>query len=366
VRLPTWDELIAEQLAIWEYPLDQSLFVAGPPGSGKTILAVHRAQAIAGARQSVAMVTFNRMLRRLMELLSGTTVHVSTMQSFVWNDYKARTGSGPPRPNAPHASYDYIWPAMLDTLNGHPRAGITKHHLVVDEGQDLPEDFFRYASRHVAGAITVFADEDQALGTRHTSLQQIKAAAGLSDPVLLQENHRNTPEVARVAEYFHSGRLPAATVRRKSMKELPRLVYSPSFHATADRVARWYQTRGGTLGIIVDSNTTGTAAYHALRSRLPGQRVDLYVWNSPNEDTINLLDSGVTILNKESVKGQEFDTVFVLELEAFIPCVTDVQRRVMYMVCARARDHLFLVSGPQPLSPEALAALPGEDLLERS
>ena len=71
------------------------------------------------------------------------------------------------------------------------------------------------------------------------------------------------------------------------------------------------------------------------------------------------------MLNKESVKGQEFDAVFILELEAFIPCTDEVMRRGMYMMCSRARDNLFLVYGPQALSVDAATALPGSDVLER-
>lgn len=71
------------------------------------------------------------------------------------------------------------------------------------------------------------------------------------------------------------------------------------------------------------------------------------------------------MLNKESVKGQEFDSVFVLELEAFIPGTNDTMRRVMYMLCARARDYLLLVHGPGALSLEAEACLPRPHLLER-
>ena len=81
-------------------------------------------------------------------------------------------------------------------------------HLVVDEGQDLPKGFFTYASRHVARTLTIFADDDQALSRQRTTLEQIKAAADLDDPIILSRNHRNTPEVAAVAEHFHSGRLP--------------------------------------------------------------------------------------------------------------------------------------------------------------
>ena len=57
------------QLEVLEHPLDRSLFVAGPPGSGKTVLALQRAQMIAEMQEPVPIVTYNRMLRRLLALM---------------------------------------------------------------------------------------------------------------------------------------------------------------------------------------------------------------------------------------------------------------------------------------------------------
>ena len=103
-----------------------------------------------------------------------------------------------------------------------------------------------------------------------------------------------------------------------------------------------------------------------LVERLPERRVDFYDSEEKNENTIEMLEPGVTILNKESVKGQEFDAVFILELEAFIPCTNDTERRSMYMMCTRARDNLFLLFGPGILQDRAAMALPGADILERT
>ena len=372
MRLPTWEELVSveEQLEVLEHPLDQSLFVAGPPGSGKTVLAVYRAQMVAEAeaaqtktKQPIPIVTFSRMLRRLLVLLdeeSGT--YAKTMHSFVRHDYRDRINMNPP--NQPDDQYAYDWNVMftcLDNISASP----DRQHLVVDEGQDLPEEFFRYVSRYVSRRMTVFADDDQALGERRTTLEQIKDAAGLDGPVILQRNHRNTPEIARVAEHFHSGRLPAASVLRAASRELPRLIRSPNLESTAELVSNWCQTRGGSIGVIVNRNDTGSILRRKLQSRLPEHRIDIYRNNKRNEDSIDMLAPGITVLNKESVKGQEFDAVFILELEAFIPCTDEVMRRGMYMMCSRARDNLFLVYGPQALSVDAATALPGSDVLER-
>ena len=369
MRLPTWDELqsVPEQRDVLEYPLDRSLFVAGPPGSGKTVLAVQRAEmaatlAVDQAEPSVAIVTYNRMLRRLLDILGEGKLRTRTMHSFVWHDFRNRMNRQVP--TDPPGTYSYDWDSMsscLEEAGEHPN----RPYLVVDEGQDLPRGFFEYASRYVSRTITVFADDDQALGERRTTLEQIKAAAGLGDPIILSRNHRNTPEIACLAEHFHTGRLPAATVVRSSLRELPRLVRTNGLDAIAGLISNWCNTRGGSIGVIVKWNDTGGDLYNNLIRRLPQRRVDLYDNEKKNEDSIEMLAPGVTILNKESVKGQEFDTVFLLELETFIPCTNDVKRRAMYMMCTRARDQLFLVHGG-PLSAGARAALPDASVLERA
>ena len=161
MRLPTWDELSddEEQLEVLEAPLDEPLFVAGPPGSGKTSLAVWRGDALAELYGKTPVVTYNRMLRRSLQLVADANdinINASTMQSFVWNDYRQRTGM--PVPTLPQDRYAYQWQSMIQRLaDQQPDADA----LVVDEGQDLPPRFFIYASRFVAKTLSVFADEEQ-------------------------------------------------------------------------------------------------------------------------------------------------------------------------------------------------------------
>ena len=365
MRLPTWDELSddEEQLEVLEAPLDEPLFVAGPPGSGKTSLAVWRGDALAELYGKTPVVTYNRMLRRSLQLVADANdinINASTMQSFVWNDYRQRTGM--PVPTLPQDRYAYQWQSMIQRLaDQQPDADA----LVVDEGQDLPPRFFVYASRFVAKTLSVFADEEQAISGLGSTLEEMRDAAGLPDPLILSENHRNTPEIARLAEHFHRGRLPAASVIRPSTGDLPILVRSTSVKATATSVANELRNRAGSIGVIVSQNATGDSVCELLSDQLKHQRVDKYSNKLQNEDDIDVRATGVTVLNKESVKGQEFDTVFILELEDFIPCTNDAEFRAMYMMCTRARDRLYLVHGPRPLSREAREALPDEDVLER-
>ena len=373
MRLPTWEELesVEEQLDVLEHPLNKPLFVAGPPGSGKTVLAVRRAQMISEVEPDAVVLTFNRMLRRLMGQLGEQSEDAqppdgavfATMQSYIWNDYRDRARARPP--TLPDDPYVYAWPDMLYALK-QSQVQPNRPHLVVDEAQDLPEGFFRYASSYISRTLSVFADDDQALTDQRTTLEQIKSAADLPDPILLTQNHRNTREIARLAEHFHTGRLPAAEVRRIHPGEIPRLVEDQTLLSIVHRVSQWQTNQGGSTGVIVDRNKIGNRFADLLREALPRTRVGFYSNKNANEDAIDVLQDGVTVLNKESVKGQEFDTVFLLELNRFLPCRSESERRGMYMMCSRARDDLWLICGPDGRLTQAVNdALPGPDVLER-
>lgn len=363
MRLPKWSELLGTQRDVYEHPFDEPLFAVGPPGSGKTILAIHRAQMLANDGSSVAVITYNRMLRRLTRLLIGDNENVAhTMHAFVWNDYKSRTGSPP----IMLVDFEHDWTGMLEVLENRNQIGKRFRYLIVDEGQDLPSEFFEYSHRYVAEVLNVFADEDQALRRRCTSLEAICKAAKLPDPYVLEDNHRNSPEIAAVAAHFHAGRLATTSVRRKRTGIKPVLMCSKGAGATAQQVHNWLVNRGGTIGVVANSNAFASEVYGELKMLLPNHRVDIYDSREQNEEQIELLTSGVTVLNRESVKGQEFDAVFVLEIEDLLPCRTADVKRAMYMVCARARDFLFFVYGPRELASDIRAALPLHLLDERT
>jgi len=364
MKLPALDDLIPEQKNVYLHATDRSLFVAGPPGSGKTTLAVHRARYLADGGHSVTLVTRNRMLVALAEQIGDPRVRAITMQRLVWKHYRTRARQLPPRAGDPYA---FDWEAILRHYR-RARAAPDIGHLVVDEAQNLPPAFFAW-SRFAARYLDVFADEHQALDDVHSTLKVIRDGARLPEPVRLIVNHRNTPEIADLAKHFHGpGVLPPARVRKARGGEVPRLVEIGSLDDLAARVLTRLRNRAESVGVIVRTGKEVAQVAQLLRERArPGERIDAYTKDTAKgaERGIRLLDPGVTVLTGEAVIGLEFDTVYLLDLARSLPCRTATARRRMYMLCARARDMLFLVNGPVKLRPDALAALPPKDYLAR-
>ena len=281
------------------------------------------------------------------------------MHKFVGDRYYAQASALAPNTGP----YSYDWGSMFATLE-HRGVRPEPIHVIVDEGQDLPSGFFRYLREFVATTLTVFADEDQTLSKERSSPRDIKEATRLGDPVLLSANHRNTPEIARVAEFFHVGDVPVSEVHRPRSGEMPGVILYREDGATK-RIVNWYRTRGGRVGVAVVNNESGDILCSHLQNRLAGQRVQFYKSEWRNEDELDLLASGITILNVQSIKGQEFDTVFVMEFGELLLEASEVNKRKMYMLCARARDNLFLMHEGDRLPREIHEELPGANILER-
>lgn len=363
MKLPLLDDLINEQLDIYDAPPEKSLFVLGPPGSGKTSLAVLRMQLLDSLGQSCLLITKNRLLASLSSQIGNQSIEVNTMHTFVSTDHNKRIGYFAPEPSR----FNYDWRRILfnyEQANLQPQWD----HLVIDEGQNLPPGFFAWAVRYGARTVSVFADEDQTTDSQRASIDDILAAP-MPNPVRLSVNHRNTREIASLAEHFHrSNTLPPAVVQRPRSGDMPRLVTFTEWHHAISLIANRLSNRGGSIGVIVYPVSKAQLVHQMLKVALPSEtRVDLYTHQTPkgDEQRIYPMAAGVTVLTGESAIGLEFDSVYLQDLSRSLPSVDKDQCRRMYMLCARARDSLILLNGPEPLTTAQLLSLPDSTLLLR-
>ena len=101
----------------------------------------------------------------------------SVIHKLVWREYRSRTRQAPPRLDR----YAFDWAQILRSYRRR-RATPAIGHLVVDEAQNLPPEFFSWA-RLAARHLDVFADQHQALDDVHSTLKTICDRARLPEPV---------------------------------------------------------------------------------------------------------------------------------------------------------------------------------------
>lgn len=348
MRLPRLNELIPEQERAYLLPIDGDYVVCGPPGTGKTVIALYRAGLTRNDEGSL-MLAHSKVL---VHYMTGTAsrekmaARTSTYNSWFWSTYRRRVGSNPPKGGT---AYEYDWTASLMDILAHPPKGAQTSYLIIDEGQDMPQGFYSIV-KECARNVTVFADENQRLDyEKNSSIGAICSAFGVDDSsgglVKLRYNHRNSRPIAELAKSLCVGRtgapeLPDRPGPKPIMRSWPhRKAVCESIVTVAKNAPK------KTVGVLLPRQTQVISYANMLSTHLPGRKVQHYV--SQGDCDVSKLDFGdgvVTVLTYKSAKGLEFDTVFIPELESYWNQDTtdDENRMTYYVLTSRARERLVM------------------------
>jgi superfamily I DNA/RNA helicase len=365
MRLPTYQELSKEQLEIYNLPLKGNYLVTGPPGTGKTVMALYRAQMYAKSSIKPQLLMFNNTLKDYTQRgTNGMNIDgfVETFHRWFWYAYPRWSG-GERAPEIERWVYD--WNQIMPVLAS---ASIRdKPAMLVDEGQDLPPELFT-ALMFIAEHTTVFADENQRITEKHNStLRDIRANARIKpdDELLLTRNYRNTREIARLARCFYVG-------LETGMPDLPeRSGGKPVAKRTADMadaadfIARYERTNAHqTIGVLVPDTEMLDKMHHLLARKETNNRIQFYSSRRRKDSNLDFAKPGIQLLCFASAKGLEFDTVFMPELQSFTSDLEDASTKMqLYVLLSRARDHLYLLySGTD--EPPLLRLFP-DDLIDK-
>ncbi|BAZ92557.1 superfamily I DNA/RNA helicases [Thiohalobacter thiocyanaticus] len=173
--------------------------VTGGAGTGKTLLAAHRAKLFSQEGHQVLLVCYNTLLSRWLneEFDGDPNVTVSTFHSLCFSEMAAASKSPPPEPD------DLWWEIDApESLVAAAQANGTRFDaIIVDEGQDFSRDWIAALSMMTPDdentPFYVFADSHQEMYGRNW---------GIPDhwPVFpLDTNCRNTNQIAeRVSGVF--------------------------------------------------------------------------------------------------------------------------------------------------------------------
>lgn len=348
-------ELLTEQQKrVVVLPIHQNQFVSGPPGSGKTVVLLHRANHLLRncniSPRQLRVLVFTNVLRTFIQA-GGDALNLpfETIQSFYSWVFQLADREGLPRSQA-----DRLEDKCKETLERVTEYFETESvppvldAVLVDEGQDLPLTAYRLlrkASRHV----TVFADSVQKLYVGGSMTIEAGRTLEIGDrTVRLIGNLRGGIAIARLAAEF----LPAAERdeylrlhERTSVSirsRIPLLVRTRSEDEEWERVGEIVKqeiSANNRVGILLPDNQTVNRAYAALAGGgVPVERVRA---RAPSAADFN----GLTpkILTVFSAKGLNFDT-------ALIPRITrqhyahtpTAAAQMLFVACTRALDWVCL------------------------
>lgn len=368
MRMPTFEDLSNEQELLYlTAPLDGSVLVTGPPGTGKTVMAFYRAESIIRKGKTVKVLMFNSVLKKFSAGSfpnHSVAESVSTWHTWFSEWWRKNFHQNPPMERG--SRYDHDWDEAMIRLMRRAPAGFREFgHIILDEGQDFPKKFYDSINfvmnsdatdRNSRNSTTVFADENQRLRERNSTIAEIRSALGISNgrEFKLTRNYRNTFQIARLAASFQVGlQTGVAEMPEGNNGPLPALLQCRSVGASMDYIARFARQNDDlTIGVFTDNQPSQRSIFDHLRRCLDDTNVKVQRYTSNGgpyfgrSENLDFTGNGtVTVLCLQSCKGLEFDVVFIPELQNFRidPAAIDGFRMQMYVMVSRARSQLYLM-----------------------
>jgi hypothetical protein len=287
----------------------------------------------------VVVLTYSNLLRQALKASvhalgpADRSIRVMTAHRWLTEWY----GATPP------SSGDgwYDWEALFN--RAADPAATAEPVLVVDEGQDLPPEFYLLC-RMLKARTTVFADECQRLTDTNSTLDEIGRNLGRCTRHEVDGNHRNTEQIAELAAHFHTGKgSPVLPARQGPVPRLHR------FHerGVADLLILLAQSQPDkSIGVVAATKHTQFSLLGSIQKRAPRLKPQLYTSESAGNlyRNLDLARPGIVIVHRASAKGLSFDTVVIPDThhDAATDPTSAGLRMTYYVMATRARQELHL------------------------
>lgn len=358
-ELPGIHEIVDEQEDARVLPKEGRHLIIGGPGTGKSIVALLRCRRHARDNDNYVFLVFNHLLKRASkQLFDDMELICAQYQHWFKEIFKKITGRHPPAD--PNETQKINWDAVLKMVgNLEPAQEQDLPYLIIDEGQDMPPQFYQALYWLGFENFYVVADQNQQIRPgRNSSRQNIEQALEINcnDVIELKRNYRNRYPVARLAQEFYTGdpATPPPVLPEPGKTEIRPLLYEYAgdmgFTPIIRRILKIADTNPGKLiGIITPDNNVRKRYYDKLKSlevSLDHDRPCIMTYrHGDNPGNLFFDQGGIMVINAQACKGLEFDTVFIADINEhkLWPQISDVKKKLFYVMVARARDRIVLL-----------------------
>lgn len=356
-ELPKDHELTKDQRMAIRKPAAGQYLVVGAPGTGKSVVALLRLKKYADDSQ-IQFLTFNHVLNHANRFLAGgeAKYNMNTAMSWLYElhwkivDGKQETYQEDKMPELGAHQPDYE--KLIERFKEY-HADCSGLSLIVDEGQDLPQGWYEAVESLNIENFFIVADQNQQITEENSSHDELKDVLALdsSDVIELKENWRNTTAIAAFANYFYTDKSsPKPALPNKPSAYVPILYEYEKLNSAKEIILSSYdQDPSKLIGLIVATDSKREWWAKDLTKDEKTRResppiVSTYVSNQKNGVHIDFDQGGIVVLNDKSVKGIEFDEVFII-IDGFKAINNDRETLMkrMYVMASRARERLFLL-----------------------
>lgn len=354
--LPNIQDLSKEQEKVRALPKEGRHLVIGGPGTGKSVLALLRSKRHVDDGDAYVFLVFNHLLERASGQLFGPGLASKTWRSWFFRTFRSLADSPVPLLETGSKNFREIdWEGVDEIIRNLPaEEGQSCPFLVIDEGQDMPPQFYNALLELDLNRFFVLADQNQQILETNSSRQDIEASLVIetADVIELRQNYRNNYSVARLAREFYTGdpASPPPELPSRSHGSVP-ILYEyggNDLNAVAQRILRRADRDTGTLiGVIAPNDHVRDRYLKALRTtdvRLDNPRANVVTFFGQNRPDVAFDEGGILVINAQACKGLEFDVVILADIDEHLVRRQDPDhvKRLFYVMVARAKKQVFM------------------------
>ena len=302
-----------DQLDLIERTLDKPMLVAGCAGSGKSVIAMHKAEQIAQQGEDVVLIAYTKSLTGFMNV---------------------------GKPIGPYRFYYHNqW-----VKQGKPQAD----YIIVDEIQDFTQeeiqDFIQAAKKYYL----FFGDTAQSIykqyGKQTLTIEEIAKLTGLN-VLKLYNNYRLPRSVAKITQDYVGVNVDPykEKVYQNKEKSLPYIIYKNSIEEQVDAIKAIVGNNAGkSIGILLPSNELALNVSEELRKKNVGCELkystDMKI-DTRYVDTLDFATIMPKIMTYHSAKGLQFDIVI---LPMYNGASDNESRKALYVAMTRTMHKLYV------------------------